>query len=694
MKLKKLIIFIYLLVGCTHIGWSQQASVKKPNIIFILVDDLGYGDLGVLFQKLHRKNTEGRAPFLLTPNLDQMAADGALLPHHYAAAPVCAPSRASILCGVSQGHANVRDNQFDKALEDNYTLGNVLQTAGYRTAAIGKWGLQGQAKERWLGHPLKRGFDYYFGYISHGDGHEHYPKEGLYRGSKKVWDNYDEISETLDKCYTGDLFTAVAKKYIVDHQKEQGDTPFFMYLAYDTPHAVLELPTQAYPEGSGLNGGLQWLGKPGHMINTASGEIDSYVYPEYANATYDHDNDPETPEIPWPDTYKRHASVTFRLDEQIGDLLQLLRDLKIDDNTLVVFSSDNGPAQESYLPKPFVSYRADFFKTYGPFDGIKRDLYEGGIRVPTLAWWPGTIAPNTVVNAPTISYDWLPTFTELAGFPAPVRSDGVSLFPSLANRGQQRPSLVYLEYFNPGSVPRYPDFRSDRRQMSRNQMQMVRLGDTVGVRYNIQSADDDFEIYDVVNDPQQAKNLAGRHTDLQQYMKDRVLQVRLPNSTAARPYDSVAVPAIRRTVSVAPGLKRKTYRTDTHWIPETSGLVPLSVSDVASLEVKDIGSNMVTFEGYLKVPADGVYTFSLKTDGRAFVKVHDISLLDADYGYLPMEETMNKLRLKEGYHPVRIYYKTENQRDKRVLDLQWSYEGGHQTKIYGKHPFIRIKTQQ
>jgi len=193
-----------------------------------------------------------------------MAANGATMPQHYCAAPVSAPSRASIMLGVSQGHANVRDNEFDKALEDNYTVGNVLQKAGYTTAAIGKWGLQGQGKtSNWPAHPLNRGFDYYYGYMRHGDGHEHYPKEGVYKGVKEVWENRSEVSKDLDKCYTADLWTAVAKRWIVDHEKgKDANKPFFMYLAYDTPHAVLELPTQAYPEGGGLKGGCNGWGHP------------------------------------------------------------------------------------------------------------------------------------------------------------------------------------------------------------------------------------------------------------------------------------------------------------------------------------------------------------------------------------------------------------------------------------------------
>ena len=204
---------------------------------------------------------------------------------------------------------------------------------------------KGTKAPNWTAHPLNRGFNYYYGYIGHGDGHEHYPKEGLYTGSKKVWENRTEVSQMLDKCYTADLWTAVAKKWIIDHQRgKEAQKPFFMYLAYDTPHAVLELPTQAYPSGGGLNGGIRWTGEAGHMINTASGKIDSWIHPDYANATYDDDHNPSTPEAAWPDVYKRYATATRRIDDAAGDIMQLLKDLNIDNNTMIVFTSDNGPS--------------------------------------------------------------------------------------------------------------------------------------------------------------------------------------------------------------------------------------------------------------------------------------------------------------------------------------------------------------
>ena len=259
-------IFIVIIV----ISFALQSfAQQKPNIIYILVDDMGYGDIGVFFQNQRMKSNDRSKPYQITPCLDKMAASGAMFTQQYSNAPVCAPSRGSLLTGVNQGNAHIRDNQFDKALEDNHTLGTVLKQAGYQTMAIGKWGLQGveETGPYWPAHPLKRGFDSYYGYMRHMDGHEHYPVEGLYRGKKEVYENYNNVAEGLAKCYTTDLWTAMAKKQIVDHIKSKdASKPFFMYLAYDAPHAVLELPTQEYPKGKGLHAGLQWTGTPGHRL--------------------------------------------------------------------------------------------------------------------------------------------------------------------------------------------------------------------------------------------------------------------------------------------------------------------------------------------------------------------------------------------------------------------------------------------
>lgn len=644
-----------VLAGMGAAGAAGAAAPARPNILFVLVDDLGYGDLGVFFQNLRRTQDNPAEPWHLTPHLDTLAAEGVRLPHHYCPAPVCAPSRASLLLGVHQGHANVRDNQFDKELEDNHTLATVLRGAGYATAAIGKWGLQGGGSgPDWPAHPLSRGFDYYYGYIRHVDGHEHYPKEGLYRGRKEVWENRTEVSAGLDKCYTADLWAARAKQWIVDHQATQ---PFFMYLAFDTPHAVLELPTQAHPPGGGLTGGLQWLGTPGHMINTASGTIDSYLHPDYASATYDADRDPATPEVAWPDVYRRYATDVRRLDDCMGDLVQLLKDLAIDDRTLIVFTTDNGPSQESYLAEP---YHPDFFNSFGPFDGIKRDVWEGGIRVGALARWPGGIPADRVSSVPCGAWDWMPTFAELAGVPAPARSDGRSLVPSLTGVGAQMPPTVYLEYYQNGTTPSYSDFAPAHRGRRRNQMQMVRMGDVVGLRYNVGSHADNFEIYDIVNDPQQLTNLVrtAAYGGFSQQLKDRVLQLRRPNASAPRPYDAEPVPAVAAS-PVTPGVEWRAF-TGTHpWVPELTTMTPASsgIADQPGLDVRPRDNDFgLLFTGYLSVPAEGDYTFSLTADTGALLRIHEATVIDADFGHEPDSEVSGSIKLKAGLHPFRLYY--------------------------------------
>ncbi len=637
----------------------NPAKTQKPNIILIVTDDLGYGDLGVFYQNLRKSKNNSAEPWMQTPNLDKLAASGAILTDNYCAAPVCAPSRASMLTGLNQGHANVRDNQFDKAIEDNYTIGNVLKTAGYSTAVIGKWGLQGLTAD-WPAHPLNRGFDYFFGYMRHGDGHEHYPKEGKYRKPKQVWENKVEISQSLDKCYTGDLFTAVAKKWIVSQSRAQKIKPFFMFLAYDNPHAVLELPTQAYPTNGGLKGGLQWIGKSGQMINTASGTIDSFVHPDYRNATYDDDRIVNTPQIPWPDTYKRYATIVRRIDDQVGDLIQLLKDLKIYDNTMVVFTSDNGPSIESYLPKEFAQNKPDFFNSFGPFDGIKRDVWEGGMRMPTLISWPKSIKPNLTISTPSASYDFLPTFAQAAGLTSPVRINGVSLVSQLTSQGKINKSLIYTEYFEKGTTPNFEEFDQSHSARRRNQMQMIRLGDTLGVRYNIRSANDNFELYAIKKDQQQINNLAqnGEMDHVQNFFKSKVLQIRMPDTSALRPYDNTPIEGYKN-LSLDEGLTWKTYQINTMWIPEVSSMMPLKNGKVTKPDVKllPVGlSNLIVYTGFVQITEEGIYDFELAANGKAFLKIHEINLIDEDYGYLANTIKTKSLNLKVGYHPITLFY--------------------------------------
>jgi arylsulfatase A-like enzyme len=656
----KMILSAFLLTGFSITTVKAQ---KKPNIIFVLTDDLGYGDVGIFFQNQRQRSGDRSKPYELTPNLDKMAANGARFTQQYANAPVCAPSRASLLSGVNQGNAFVRDNEFDKQIENNHTLATVLQQAGYNTVAIGKWGLQG-VKEYgpdWPAHPLKRGFESYYGYMRHKDGHEHYPFEGIYDGKKQVWSDYKEVSAGLSKCYTTDLWTATAKKYIIAHEKgKDAANPFFMYLAYDTPHAVIELPTQVYPQGAGLKGGLQWLGEPGHMINTATGNVDSYRYPEYANATYDDDNNPATPEVPWPDTYKRYATAVRRIDDAVGDIRQLLIDLKIDDNTLVIFTSDNGPSIESYLPASYVANHPTFFGSYGPFDGIKRDCWEGGLRMPTIAEWPNHIAKDKVITVPSMLSDWMATFADVAHLQPPARTDGVSLLPALTGKGEQQNSLVYVEYYEKNKTPNFKEFEASRRGRKRGQMQTIRMGDLVGVRYQIKTADDNFEIYNAITDPKEIDNLALKlgYESIQVQMKAKVLQVRHADAEAPRPYDSVAIPAVDVTTKLLPGMSWKYYKGNFPWVANSVGLTADKEGTSLNMDVDKANNmpGMLCYEGFINIPADGFYTFSLQSPGKAYVRLHEATLIDADFGYTPGRVIVQRVHLKIGMHPIKFNY--------------------------------------
>ncbi len=664
---------------------------SRPNIIFILTDDLGYGDIGAFFQN---QRASRNLPAEMTPAIDKMATEGIQLRGHYCPAPVCAPSRASFLSGVHQGTASIRNNQFDKALDDNHTVATVLRQAGYATAAIGKWGLQGsatggelgdehseaeQAKgspATWPAYPTKRGFDYFFGYVRHADGHEHYPFEGVYRGKKQVWDGDHEVSAGLAGCYTTDLFTARAKKWIVDQRAAPSGKPFFLYLAFDTPHATTELATGPYPAGGGLKGGLQWTGKSGSMINTAGGKPDSYYDPAFANATYagppakgKKGGSVETQ--PWPDVYKRYASSVRRIDQCVGDLLQLLKDLKIDDKTMVVFTTDNGPSQESYLKQQF---QPNFFHSFGPFDGIKRDCLEGGVRVGAIARFPGIIPPKQASDSPSQFHDWMPTFAAVGGIPAPARTDGVSLLPTLTGKGEQKPSTIYTEYQVEGRTPDFGEFSPAHRGRVRGQMQMIRLGDLVGVRYDVKNHADPFEIYDVMKDPKQVSNLAAANPAMQQRMKDAVLQLRRPNPTAKRPYDGELVPSVF-VEKPRPGVSWRAYNSPIPWVPKFDEMPPALSGEAARPEVGTMtgDANGMLWSGFIEVPADGAYEFSLNADTGALLRIHGALLIDADSGYKSGEPRKATIQLKAGKHPFRLYY--THRSETKLLDLEWSGPG-------------------
>ena len=650
-------LILFLLSLCLSVApLIAEPSGSRPNIIFILCDDLGYGDLGVLFQSTKSGKRH------LTPNLDTLASEGIILNQHYCPAPVCAPSRASLLLGVHQGHVNIRDNQFDKALEDNHTLGTTLQEAGYATALIGKYGMQGSGSSpaAWAAYPTKRGFDTFFGYVRHGDGHTHYPAHVTdSRGTKELYDQDQQISDDLEGCYTADLFTARAKKQIIDHSTNNPAQPFFIYLAYDTPHAALQLPATNYPAGGGLTGGLVWNGTPSNMINTANGAIDSYRHPDYTTAVGD----------AWTDVEERFATSVRRIDDGVGDIIQTLKDLNIDTNTVVVFSSDNGPHNESYLS---ANYAPTSFDSYGMFEGIKRDTLEGGVRMPTLARWPGVIPAGSTNNSPSQFHDWMPTFCDVAGLPGPARSDGVSLVPVLTGVETNARGMVYIEYENGSSTPNYGDF-SNHKGEARGEMQVIHMDGYKGIRRNISTHSDVFEVYDINTDFSESLNLASSSSyfvELQERMKNRVLQIRRPNSTATRPYDNEYVPS--SGAGGSNGLAYAVYEGDWPWVPLFDDLTAATTGTAATIDLSvrtrddDVG---VAYSGYVGVPSDGDYTFFLTSDSGALLRIHEATVIDDDFNHDGTEQS-GAIRLQRGLHPISIAYVHTN--GSHALDVQYS----------------------
>lgn len=658
-------ILCFCLSGIVKAGPNSQEK-KKPNILFILTDDLGYGDLGVFFQ--NQRKSEGK-PFHSTPYLDKMAREGMMLTRHYVPAPVCAPSRASLLLGLHQGHAGVRNNQFDKALPDNHTLASVLKEAGYATALVGKYGLQGtdgDSPETWEAYPTKRGFDYFFGYVRHRDGHNHYPAhEAPERHPVELYDGNEEISSSLKGCYTTDLFTARAKKYIVDQKTRHPDQPFFLYLAYDTPHAGLQVASTPYPKGWGLNGGIQWRGEPGNYINTVDDGIDDFIHPDYAGQD-------------WPEVHKRFGSMVRRIDNSVEDLLQLLKDLDIDEETLVVFSSDNGPHHESY---GYGDYAPTFFESYGNLDGTKRDTWEGGIRVPTLVRWPGTIASGSKDDTPTGFHDWLATFAQIADIPAPANTDGVSLMPLLKGENNGHERKVYIEYSVGGETPGYPSFHESHIGQKRGEMQVIYLDGYKGVRYNIQSHSDDFRIYATGVDSREINNLASSNDyfkKLQLRMKSAVLQWRRPNNSAERPYDNIPIPSVEVDRGISSGLSYRIFNLHSPWTPSISSIKqePTSkgVSKGLTIKTNHENGNVLVYEGYLKIGKSGTYTFSLETQGRAVMHLHEALIFDADKGYVPGDQLKATVVLEKGFHPFKLV-QSNYKEIKNMIQIKWSGPG-------------------
>ncbi len=411
---------------------AAKSAGGKPNIIFILADDLGYGDLGCFGQKQ-----------IKTPSLDQMAKEGMRFTQFYAGCTVCAPSRCVLMTGLDVGHARIRGNAKGVTLlEKDLTVAEILKRSGYATGLIGKWGL---GEEGSTGTPNRKGFDYFFGYLNQVHAHNYYPSY-LWRNDQKVQlkneapdDKDGESTKKLQ--YSHDLFAAEALGFVEKHKAE----PFFLYLAFTIPHAHLDPPD---------------LG-------------------QYAGTD-------------WPKPEKAYASMVSRMDRDIGRLFDLLKKLNIDDNTIVFFSSDNGPHHEGHNPA--------FFDCSGPLRGIKRDLYDGGIREPTIVRWPGKIAAGTTNDFVGGFQDFMPTAAQLVGAETPKNIDGVSFLPALLGKvnEQRQHDHLYWEFYEQGGS------------------RAVRMGDWKAVRPKWHAP---IELFDLKTDLGEKKNVAAEHPDIVKKME-------------------------------------------------------------------------------------------------------------------------------------------------------------------------------
>lgn len=467
---------------------SAENTVEKPNIIYIYADDLGYGETEPYGQEK-----------IKTPHLDKMASEGMTFTQHYSSAPVCAPARSALLTGLHTGHSYVRGNrefgEFKFNDEDEQgqeplppgtvTLGTVLQDAGYTTGIIGKWGLGMTGNS---GHPNKQGFDYFYGYLDQKQAHNYYPTH-LWENTE--WDSLNnpfiyvhnpnkkknkitkEAIEAFEKsdlkpgdegffnAYKGDEYavdpmTANAQKFI----RQNKDSAFFLYLPYTIPHVSLQVPDSALQQYLGKFEEEPYLGQQGYT---------PHQFPKSAYA----------------------AMITY-LDSQVGKIFAQLEELGLDKNTVVMFSSDNGPTFNGGVD-------ADFFNSTGGLRGLKMDVYEGGIRIPMIAWWPEKIKAGSTTDLISAQYDVMATLSALAGVKAPEKTDGISFSPTLLGNEDEQKEHEFL-YFE------YPEKRG---QLA------IRMGKWKGVKLDlVPKPDNPWQLYNLEEDPYETNNVAKDHPDV------------------------------------------------------------------------------------------------------------------------------------------------------------------------------------
>ena len=429
--MRLLLLGLSLFASCQSLT-SEAANQRPPNIVFVVADDLGYGDLGCYGQVE-----------IKTPVLDQMAAEGARFTDFYAGCTVCAPSRSVLMTGKHMGRTYIRGNGGKPLPAEELTVAELLQEAGYATGGFGKWGLGFPGS---VGVPTKQGFDEFFGFLSQHHAHNHYPSF-LFDGEERVElsnvvpkeGKYGQGKASVKEEYATDLIFERARGFITEH----ADEPFFCFLPITVPHANNE------------------AGKEGMEVPS---------YGEYADKE-------------WKDPEKGYAAMVSNIDAEVGSILALLRELGLEEDTLVMFTSDNGSHSEG-------GYNPNFFDSNGALRGNKRSLHDGGIRVPLIARWPGTVPAGVVTDHISYFGDFFET-AELAGVEAPEGLDSVSFLPELIGQGERQTEHDYL----------YWEFHEWEGA------EAVRFGKWKAIRNPIHSGE--VKLYDLVNDLGEWKDLSG-----------------------------------------------------------------------------------------------------------------------------------------------------------------------------------------
>ncbi|MGC4231922.1 MAG: arylsulfatase [Niabella sp.] len=427
----------------------QAQKTNRPNIILVLADDLGWGDVGFNGQQK-----------IKTPHLDKLAAEGMRFTRFYAGSAVCAPSRAALLTGVNTAHGHIRElpawtasgNPVDLK-DEEVTIAEELKRVEYTTGIIGKWGLEEGAG---TGMPNKQGFDYFYGYKTHREAHHYYPPY-LWENGNKIELNNNVTAEKKGE-YSNDDFTNKALTFI----RENKDHPFFLYLPYTIPHNEITVPADSKKQYENLGWEKREM-RPGHYHHDPEG-----------NTTY--------------------AGMVSRLDDYIGKIVSQLEALRLDKNTIIIFSSDNGPG-----------YDNGFFDSNGPFRGRKLQLYEGGILVPFAIKWPSVIKPGTVTEAPFYFCDILSTFCDITGINPTAKVDGISFLPTLKQEKQPPHPFFYWE-INETQGP----------------VQAIRMGNWKGIKFYQKP----FELYDLKTDSSETTNLASRHPDIVKKIEQLMVETR------------------------------------------------------------------------------------------------------------------------------------------------------------------------